>query len=75
MNCFYSVVVFYLSYVLGDEAAHHHALTVDEQVGLGLPGTAERHLLEAQLVVRNATHLLGLKGPGNSAHTNTHTHI
>ena len=64
------VVVAYLSYVLGDEAAHHHALVVDEQVGLGLGGTVEGHLLEPQLVVRYAPYLLGLWGP---AHTHTHT--
>jgi hypothetical protein len=43
--------VSYLSYVLGDEAAHHEALVVDEQVGLGLGGTVEGHLLEAQLSI------------------------
>ena len=55
-----SVIVSYLSYVLGDQAAHHHAFVVDEQVGLGLGGTVEGHLLEAQLVVCYTPHLLGL---------------
>ena len=51
----------YLAYGLSDEAAHHHAVGVDEQVGLGLCGSAQSHLLEAQLVVRDAPHVLSLK--------------
>lgn len=36
----------HLANVLGDQTAHHHALCVDEQVGLGLGGSAQGHLLE-----------------------------
>lgn len=51
----------HLANVLCDQTAHHHALRVDEQVGLGLGGSAQGHLLEAQLVVRDAAHVLSLK--------------
>lgn len=51
----------HLANVLGDQAAHHHALCVDEQVGLGLGWPAQRHMLETQLVVSDAAHFLGLK--------------
>lgn len=51
----------HLANVLGDQTAHHQALCVDEEVGLGLGGSAQGHLLETQLVVGNAANVLGLK--------------
>lgn len=51
----------YLTYRFSDETSHHHALCVDEEVSLGLRGSAQSHLLETQLVVRYTPHILGLK--------------
>lgn len=50
----------YLPYGFSDETSHHHPLCVDEQVGLGLCGSAQSHLLETQLVICHATHILCL---------------
>lgn len=52
----------HLANVLSNQTAHHHALRVDEQVGLGLGGSAQGGLLETQLVVGDAAHVLGLVG-------------
>lgn len=51
----------YLTYVLSNKTSHHHALRVDEEVGLSLCGSAQSHLLETQLVVSDVPHLLRLK--------------
>lgn len=51
----------YLTYVFSDETSHHHVLCVDEEVGLGLCGSAQSHLLETQLIVRYTPHVLRLK--------------
>lgn len=69
LNVFFSVRIsasvfthlqHYLTYGFSDETAHHQALGVDEEVGLGLCGSAQSHLLETQLVVRHTPHVLGL---------------
>lgn len=51
----------HLANVLSDQTAHHHALCVDEEVGLGLGRSAQGHLLETQFVVGDAANVLGLK--------------
>lgn len=51
----------YLADRFSDQAAHHHALRVDEQVRFGLRGSAQGHLLETQLAIRYAAHVLSLE--------------
>lgn len=51
----------YLSYGLSDETSHHQPLCVDEQISLGLRGSAQSHLLETELVVSYASNVLGLE--------------
>lgn len=56
-----------LSDGFSDETSYHQPFCVDEQECFSLSWSAQSHLLEAQLVVRYATHFLGLKSKQESA--------